>query len=167
MTDNSKINILFICLGNICRSPAANAVMQKMVDDSHLASRFYIDSAGIGGWHVGQLPDKRMRDHGAARGYKLSHLARQFDPTKDFRAFDLIVTMDEDNYHAITSMAPNDEERRKVVRMADYLSPNTGAVSVPDPYYGGPEDFERALDLIEDGCRNLLSIQNSKFKIHN
>ena len=133
---NNKKRILFICLGNICRSPAAHAVMQHLVDE--------------------QLPDKRMREHGRRRGYDLNHHARQFDARKDFAYFDLFVVMDEDNYRYITSQAADATARGKVVRMADYFTRHKDATSVPDPYYGGPEDFELALDLIEDGCEGLI-----------
>ena len=102
---NNKKRILFICLGNICRSPAAHAVMQHLVDERGCSNQYEIDSAGIGNWHVGQLPDKRMREHGRRRGYDLNHHARQFDARKDFAYFDLIVIMDEDNYRYITSQA--------------------------------------------------------------
>lgn len=148
--------ILFICLGNICRSPAANAVMQKMVDDAGLSARFLIDSAGIGNWHVGELPDKRMRDHGAKRGYQVNHIARQFNAETDFDSFDYIIVMDEDNYNNISRMAHSDKERNQVIRMVDYITEHPDATSVPDPYYGGAKDFDYALDLIEDGCRGLL-----------
>lgn len=152
----NKIKILFICLGNICRSPAANAIMQKYVDDADLTAKFYIDSAGIGSWHVGQLPDQRMRFHGAKRGYNINHVARQFDARHDFADFDFIVVMDDENYQDICRKAHNDAERRKVIRMADYFNQYKGRTSVPDPYYGDGEDFELALDLIEDGCRGML-----------
>ena len=97
-TTNEKVSILFICLGNICRSPAAHAVMQHLVEERGCADRYMIDSAGIGNWHVGQLPDKRMREHGRQRGYSVDHRARQFDTRRDFELFDKIVVMDEDNY---------------------------------------------------------------------
>lgn len=112
---NNSTRLLFICLGNICRSPAANAIMQKYVDESGLSDWFDIDSAGIGPWHVGQLPDKRMREHGARRGYRIDHIARQFDAAKDFDRFDYIVVMDEDNYRNITRQAQNEEDRKKVI----------------------------------------------------
>lgn len=152
-----KTKILFICLGNICRSPAANAIMQKYVDEVGLTDKFYIDSAGIGPWHVGQLPDKRMRQHGARRGYKIDHIARQFDSKYDFNDFDYIVVMDDENYKNICWKSHNDNERKKVIRMADYLIKYKGRHDVPDPYYGGDKDFELALDLIEDGCRGILN----------
>ncbi len=157
MEKETRFALLFVCLGNICRSPAAQAVMQKLVDDAGLSNRFYIDSAGIGAWHVGQLPDKRMRDHAHRRGYRLSHRARQIDAGTDFGRFDRIVVMDEDNYRQVAGKARSAEEKAKVVRMADYFSRHAGERTVPDPYYGGPEDFELALDLIEDGCRGILS----------
>lgn len=149
---NSK-SILFICLGNICRSPAAQAVMEQMAGNG---SRIGIDSAGIGPWHVGQLPDRRMRKAGSRRGYNINHVARQFDSATDFSRFDYIVVMDEDNYRNISRQAHNAEERGKIVRMADYFEKYKGRTSVPDPYYGSEEDFNLALDLIEDGCSGLL-----------
>ncbi|MCR5077087.1 MAG: low molecular weight phosphotyrosine protein phosphatase [Prevotella sp.] len=156
-TDNYRHRILFICLGNICRSPAAHAVMQHLVDERGCAARYEIDSAGIGNWHVGQLPDRRMREHGARRGYRIDHHARQFDARTDFDRFDHIVVMDEDNYRNIISQAPDDTARGKVIRMADHFTRHPHATSVPDPYYGGPADFELALDLIEDGCEGILA----------
>ncbi len=152
----NRIKILFICLGNICRSPAAHAVMQKMVDDAGLDDRIFIDSAGIGPWHVGQLPDNRMRRHGAMRGYQVDHIARQFDASRDFKDFDYIIVMDDENFKNITRKAHSDKERAQVLKMADYLTEHQGATSVPDPYYGGEDGFELALDLIEDGCKGLL-----------
>lgn len=130
--------------------------MQEMVDDAGLSEHFYIDSAGIGAWHVGQLPDKRMRDHAYRRGYRLTHHARQIDANTDFSRFDRIIVMDEDNYRNVAGKAHSAKEKAKVVRMADYLSEYAGEKTVPDPYYGGPKDFDWALDLIEDGCRGLL-----------
>lgn len=157
ITTNKKERILFICLGNICRSPAAHAVMQHLVEERGCAGQYEIDSAGIGNWHVGQLPDQRMREHGRRRGYSVDHHARQFDARTDFDRFDRIVVMDEENYRNITSQAPDDEAREKVIRMADYFTQHPHSTCVPDPYYGGPEDFELAIDLIEDGCKGILN----------
>lgn len=151
-----KTSILFICLGNICRSPAAHGVMQHFISRAGLDAAYLVDSAGVGGWHVGNLPDERMRRHGLSRGYVFDHRARQFDATTDFDAFDLIVTMDEENYRNITSMATTEAHRGKVVRMREYFKNHPHATSVPDPYYGGDAGFELALDLIEDGCQHLL-----------
>ena len=151
-----KIALLFICLGNICRSPAAQAVMQRDVDSAGMTDNFLIDSAGIGNWHVGQLPDRRMRQCGAERGYRFDSHARQFDRRHDFTDFDWIFVMDDANLKAITSMASDDAERAKVRKLSDFLTTHSGAQSVPDPYYGGTKDFEYSLDLIEEACRNLL-----------
>jgi len=151
----SQTKILFICLGNICRSPAAQGIFQQMVDERGVADKFEVDSCGVGDWHVGNLPDSRMRRHGSMRGYVFDHHARQFTRS-DFSHFDYIIVMDESNYKTITSMAVNDSDRKKVIRMADYFIKYKGADCVPDPYYGGDKDFEIALDLIEDGCQGIL-----------
>lgn len=149
------IRLLFVCLGNICRSPAAHAVMEYMVAQAGLADIIKVDSCGVGDWHVGQLPDSRMRRHGAKRGYRIAHHARQFSK-EDFDRFDRILVMDDGNYRSITSMASSPEQIARVVPMGRYLDPTCGYDTVPDPYYGGDKDFELALDLIEQGCSNLL-----------
>ena len=164
ITVRQQTKLLFICLGNICRSPAAHAVMQHQIDEKRLAPLFYIDSAGIGNWHVGQLPDPRMRRYGAARGYRIDHHARQFKAERDFDAFDYIITMDEENYRTITSMARSADDRGKVVRMTEFISRHPEATSVPDPYYGGEADFNLALDLIEDGCEGILQHLTRKLR---
>lgn len=147
--------LLFICLGNICRSPAAHAIMRQFVEEAGLTESFEIDSAAIGSWHVGELPDERMRRHGMRRGYRIDHRARQFNARHDFPYYDAIYVMDEENYRIITSKAASDEERVKVYRLADYLTRHHSA-TIPDPYYGGASDFDYALDLIEDACEELL-----------
>ena len=149
-----KIRLLFICLGNICRSPAAEGVMKAIVKREGREQNFLIDSAGIGGWHVGDLPDSRMRRHGEMRGYQFDSRARQFS-RQDFADFDYIFVMDHENYRAVTSMARTQEDRQKVRMLTDFLTHHRGAATVPDPYYGGDKDFEYALDLIEDACENL------------
>ena len=120
MSETGKYNVLFICLGNICRSPAAQAVMQAMVDERGLTDRFYIDSAGIGGWHIGDLPDKRMRVHARPRGYELTHRARKVR-SADFEDFDLIVGMDASNVDDLCNLAMTLEQQDKVVMMGDYI----------------------------------------------
>lgn len=148
-------SMLFVCLGNICRSPAAQAVMEQMADRAGLGDRITVDSAGVGAWHVGQLPDARMRRHGARRGYAVDHRARQFVPA-DFDRFDYVVVMDEGNYRAISAQARGDADRAKIVRMSSYLPAGGRYDSVPDPYYGGDSDFELALDLVEAACSRML-----------
>ena len=154
--ESSKYSVLFVCLGNICRSPAAQAVMQRMVDERGLRDRFFIDSAGIGGWHIGDLPDKRMRVHARPRGYELTHRARKVN-SADFEDFDLIVGMDAGNVDDLRSLAATIEQERKVVMMGDYIRQYPNYDYVPDPYYEGSEGFELVLDLLEDSCDNLLN----------
>ena len=156
MTEQSKYSILFVCLGNICRSPAAQAVMQRMVDERGLTDRFFIDSAGIGGWHIGDLPDKRMRVHARPRGYELTHRARKVQ-TVDFEDFDLIVGMDAANVDDLCHLAATPDQERKVVMMGDYIRQYPNYDYVPDPYYEGSEGFELVLDLLEDACDHLLN----------
>lgn len=134
-------SMLFVCLGNICRSPAAQAVMEQMAERAGLADQITVDSAGVGDWHVGQLPDARMRRHGARRGYAVDHRARQFVPA-DFDRFDYVIVMDEGNYRAISAQARDDADRAKIVRMSSYLPADGRYDSVPDPYYGDGSDFE-------------------------
>ena len=156
MKKPSKYSVLFVCLGNICRSPAAQAVMQAMVDERGLTDRFFIDSAGIGGWHIGDLPDKRMRVHARPRGYELTHRARKVNSI-DFEDFDLIVGMDAANVDDLRSLAATIEQEKKVVMMGDYIRQYPHYDYVPDPYYEGSEGFELVLDLLEDSCDNLLN----------
>ena len=148
--------LLFICLGNICRSPAAHGIMQQMVDERGLAAGFEIASAGIGAWHVGNLPDSRMRSHGHSHGYTFDHHARQICDA-DLDRFDYVIVMDEENYKAVSRIKERTGGRAEVCRMADYFTRHPKNDSVPDPYYGGDADFELAIELIEDGCEGLLS----------
>ena len=152
---NDKKKILFVCLGNICRSPAAQGIMQSFVDQKGLSDKFFIDSAGLYGGHAGELPDSRMRVHASKRGYNHTHRSR---PVKisDFDDFDLIVAMDDSNFSRLKAMAPTIPQENKIVRMIDFVNGYPQYHSVPDPYYEGAEGFEIVLDLLEDGCRNLL-----------
>ena len=150
-----KVRILFVCLGNICRSPAAHGVMERLVEERGAADRFEIDSAGLYGGHAGDLPDNRMRAHARRRGLDLTHRSRQVRES-DFDRFDIIVAMDDSNYDRLRAMAPTPEDEKKVVKMADFFTQHPWADCVPDPYYDGAEGFENALDLIEDGCYTLM-----------
>lgn len=159
METNSKpvrdYAVLFICLGNICRSPAAECIMRSIVRQNGQTRRYYIDSAGIGSWHVGQMPDSRMRIHCRQHGYECTSLARQFT-NEDFDKFDYIVVMDEENYNEIARRARNDAEKRKIVRLAHYMKKHSFCTMVPDPYYGGDKDFEHVIELLEDGCEGFF-----------
>lgn len=152
---NMKHRILFICLGNICRSPAAEGIMRHLVEQAGLAEDFFVDSAGIGNWHVGELPDRRMRRRGALRGYDFNSRARQFTPS-DFDRFDLICVMDRNNLHDVLRQQRRREDASKVGMLTDYLNVYKGTTEIPDPYYGDDADFDWALDLIEDACAQLL-----------
>lgn len=154
-SENIKpVKILFVCLGNICRSPAAEGIMRQIVAEGGDSSRYEIDSAGLYAGHAGELPDARMRAHAARRDLHLTHRSRPVRES-DFRDFDLIVGMDDSNYDALRQMAPDLETEAKVCRMIDWVTQHPGHYSVPDPYYGGSEGFENVLDLLEDGCYNL------------
>lgn len=120
-----------------------------------LAERIEADSAGTYGGHAGQLPDSRMRAAALRRGYRLTHRSRQVSPS-DFRRFDRIVAMDDANYRDLCALAPQPQDKDKIVRMADFFRRYQGAPCVPDPYYGGDDGFERVLDLLEDACGTLL-----------
>ena len=153
--ENKPIKVLMVCLGNICRSPAAQGVMQRLVDERHLGSRIYLDSAGTYGGHAGDLPDYRMRSHAAKRGYNLTHRARRVT-SADFQDFDYIVAMDEGNRRTLTQMAATVDEARKIVMMGKFIRRYPHYDYVPDPYYEGAEGFELVLDLLEDSCEALL-----------
>lgn len=156
MTDtDTQTAILFVCLGNICRSPAAEGIMQQRLEQLHIADRFYIDSAGIGGWHIGQLPDERMRRHGSMRGYNFYSRARQLE-VSDLNRFDYIIVMDHDNYKAVKQMA-RDEIAHKIHLMTEFTQKYKNYQVVPDPYYGGDKGFELVLDLLEDACDGLIN----------
>ena len=155
MTKKGKHTVLFICLGNICRSPAGEGIMKSLVEKAGLENEFEIDSAGIGNWHEGQLPDSRMRKCGAEHGYNFNSHAHQFQKS-DFSKFETIVVMDNENYRAITSMASSQADKDKVVRMADFLTHHREYTTVPDPYYGDYSDFELVITLLEDACQGLL-----------
>ena len=155
MAFDKKYGVLFVCLGNICRSPAAQAVMQRMVDERGLTDSFLIDSAGTGGYHIGDLPDKRMRVHARPRGYELTHRARRVQ-WSDFEDFDLIVGMDAANVSDLRRLAATPEQEDKVVSMGDYIRQFPHYDHVPDPYYEGSEGFELVLDLLEDACECLM-----------
>ena len=149
------MRILMVCLGNICRSPTAEAVLRAKLAAAGLGERIHVDSAGTGGWHVGEPPDRRAIVHGKRRGYDLSALrGRQVDPA-DFERFDLVLAMDEDNLTDLEADCPP-EHRPKLRLLMDFAPPGHGRV-VPDPYSRGPESFEQVLDLVEVACDGLVA----------
>lgn len=153
---SGKKSLLFVCLGNICRSPAAESIMRYKLGQLGIGENdVIIDSAGIGSWHEGQLPDRRMRSHGADRGYDISSRARQVRQS-DFDRFDLIIGMDHENVADLKALARKPEDMEKIVCMAGFLTSHKGYDTVPDPYYGGDRGFELVLDLIEDACDGII-----------
>ena len=148
-------NILFICLGNICRSAAANGIMEQFVAREGLQDKIKIDSAGTYGGHAGELPDSRMRAAAANRGYSLTHRSRKVRED-DFFDFDMLIVMDDSNYENISRIAPERKYLNKVYRFVEFSRNHPQWSYVPDPYYEGHEGFELVLDLLEDGCEGLL-----------
>lgn len=148
--------IIFVCLGNICRSSAADEIMRQKVLAAGLQDEFEIDSAGTYGGHAGDLPDPRMRAAGARRGYNFTHRSRKVK-SEDFERFDLVLAMDDSVYESLARLAPTVESLQKLERMADYIPSHFGYYYVPDPYYEGAEGFELVLNMLEEGCEVLLN----------
>lgn len=146
--------ILFVCLGNICRSPMAEGIFRKLVTDKGLETRFLIDSAGTSAYHSGELPDARMRQHASRRGYHLNSRSRRIQQ-EDLEVFDLIIGMDNHNVERLFGMAKTSEQQSRIKRMTDFCR-NHRATEIPDPYYGGDSGFEHVIDLLEDACTGLL-----------
>ncbi len=147
--------VLFVCMGNICRSPAAEGVMRAMSEKMGVGDRWEIASAGTIGLHAGALPDERMRAAAAKRGYNLNSRARKF-VSADLAQFDLILTMDDENMSDVLRLAHTEEQRSRVKPFCSFLRTHKNK-AVPDPYYGGSAGFELVLDLLEDGCAGLLA----------
>jgi protein-tyrosine phosphatase len=152
------MRLLFVCMGNICRSPTAEAVMRAVVAREGLDGEVEIDSAGIGDWHVGEPPDRRSTAAAQARGIVLGGAARQVTAA-DFDAYDLLLAADEQNVAALRALAPDDEAAQKIVllRAFDPAAVAAGDLEVPDPYYGGADGFDHVIDLVETACEGLLS----------
>jgi len=154
------VNILFVCLGNICRSPTAEGVMRKLVAEAEMngpPTRIELDSAGTGGWHVGAPPDERATEAALRRGIELEGSARRVR-SEDFEQFDLILAMDGSNQHALRELAPDEPARAKVrlLREFDPASAGLHDLDVPDPYYDSQRGFEIVLDQVQAACIGLL-----------
>ena len=148
--------ILFVCLGNICRSPAAEGVFRQKIKDRDLEKMFEVDSAGTGGWHVGDLPDSRMRKAALARGIHLESRSRKI-LDKDLYDFDFILVMDQDNFKVVNALVKDKSKfiQSKIELLLKY-SKNSQLVEVPDPYYGGEKGFDKVLDLLDNAIDGLL-----------
>lgn len=151
----SRIGVCFVCLGNICRSPTAEGVMRRIVEQRGLARQIAIDSAGTAAYHVGELPDERSRQAASRRGIRLESRARQF-VVDDFERFDFVLAMDRENLENLAKLAPHEKkiDHLALLRSFDPLAGRGAEVS--DPYYGGEPGFEDVLDQCEAACRGLL-----------
>ena len=149
-----RVSVLFVCMGNICRSPTAHGVFRKLVQQSGLAERIAIDSAGTHAYHVGEAPDRRARATAERRGIDLSDLRARKTTPGDFLDFDYVLAMDQDNYFALLEICPKGMQHKLQLFM-DY-APDMRTREVPDPYYGGPTGFERVFDLVEAAAQGLL-----------
>jgi protein-tyrosine phosphatase len=160
------VRLLFVCMGNICRSPTAEAVMRNLIAEESLEDQVEIDSAGTGGWHVGEPPDRRSTAAAKARGIVMEGAARQVTPA-DFEAFDLLLAADAENVGALRGVAPDDDAAAKIHLLREYdpYSVATGDLAIPDPYYGGPDGFEDVLDLIDAACRGLLETLRTEGRV--
>ncbi len=152
------MKLLFVCLGNICRSPTAEGVMRDLVAREGLEDEMEIDSAGTGAWHVGSAPDSRATAAASGRGVTLEGQARKVTPA-DFEEFDLILAMDRSNLHDLRQLAADEEQREKVrlLREFDPASDGEPDLDVPDPYYGGERGFEDVFDFVQAACEGLLA----------
>jgi len=149
------IQVLFVCLGNICRSPSAEAVFNALIEKNKLDGMVSCDSAGLTGYHVGEPADYRMKQFARKRGYHLTSISRLVNSRTDFSRFDYIIGMDNQNVRELKSMASTELERNKIFLMTDFCS-DKRYTSVPDPYYGGDAGFEMVLDILEDACEGLI-----------
>jgi protein-tyrosine phosphatase len=155
------VRVLFVCLGNICRSPTAEGVMRELVNREGLEGTIVVESAGTGAWHVGSPPDARAAEAARARGVELSGTARQLR-TQDFEDFDYLVAMDGENLRALRSLARGEQERAKVRLLREFDPASAGGAAdarnldVPDPYYGGEDGFEQVFELVQAACAGLL-----------
>lgn len=155
--EKRPVRILFVCLGNICRSPAAEGIMREMCKDLPDHQRPELDSCGFYGGHAGDLPDPRMRNAAFQRGLRLEHRSRKIRPS-DFEYFDLILGMDDHNISDLHDAAPTVESEKKIARMSDLCIHYPEADYIPDPYYEGAAGFQIVLNLLEDGCQHLKTL---------
>ncbi|MBK1656183.1 low molecular weight protein-tyrosine-phosphatase [Allochromatium vinosum] len=154
MNAEDPVRILFVCMGNICRSPTAHGVFRRLVIDEGLSQRIEIDSAGTHAYHIGEPPDRRARDTARMRGIDIGDLRARLAKPDDFVRFHYVLAMDRDNYEHLTRLCPNGLEDR--LRLFMEFAPELGLHEVPDPYYGGQRGFEQVFDMVESAARGLL-----------
>lgn len=163
MKSEKTVKVLFVCMGNICRSPSAEAVMNVYVKHNNLSDAIVCDSAGTLSYHAGEPADARMQTHAIKRAYNLSSISRKLEQA-DFDTFDYIIGMDDDNMLNIQPYINSKEHEAKLSKMTDYCN-NENPGSVPDPYYGGAAGFEQVLDILEDACQGLLDTIINEHKL--
>jgi protein-tyrosine phosphatase len=154
MNQDSKVSVLFVCMGNICRSPTAEGVFRRLVVEEGLSHRVEIDSAGTHDYHIGKAPDRRAQAAAAGRGYDLSPLRGRQVSRRDFAEFDYVLAMDLDNLANLQRICPDDQRHKVQLFLA--FSERFKGQEVPDPYYGGAQGFDLVLDMVEDAARGLL-----------
>lgn len=155
MKNKEKVSVVFICMGNICRSPTAEAVFRQRVEAAGLADRVQIDSAGTHAYHIGNPPDARSMKTAAARGYAMDSLRARQVTAQDIAAFDYVLAMDEENLSILQRLASTENPNKP--RLLMDFAPHFGRRDVPDPYYGGAQGFEQVLDMIEAASDGLLA----------
>ena len=159
----AEFSVLFICMGNICRSPTAEGVLKQMLVDEGLADRVFVDSAGTIAYHSGEPADARMRQFAAKRGYQLDSIARQ-TRAAEVEKFDLLLTMDRETIENVRRLDRGEKYHDKIRNFCEFCEEHTDK-EVPDPYYGGDAGFEHVMDLIEDGCTQLVKMIKRKLAI--
>ena len=153
-SNKNSIKVIFICQGNICRSPSAEAIMLSLIQKNGLENKIECDSAGTIDYHIGEPADANMKKQALIRGYSLKSISRPFE-NKDFKYFDWIITMDENNYKDITRRDPQNKYYTKIKRITEFCN-KIQVKEVPDPYYGSSQGFQNVIDILEDACDGLL-----------
>lgn len=150
------MKVLFVCLGNICRSPSADGILRKKLAEHGIADKVTVDSAGTGDWHIGKAPDTRSQKAALERGYEISMLRARQVAAEDFNEFDYVLAMDNSNIENMQEFKPKGAVRTEPELFLKRFGANSDVTEVPDPYYGGEEGFQTVLDLIEAACDNLV-----------
>jgi len=164
MSESKKDSVLFVCMGNICRSPTAHGVFRKLVEDAGLQNSIEVDSAGTHSYHVGHPPDERSQQTAIRRGLDMSDLRARKAKERDFDRFDLVLAMDRDNFSILQGYTSAESAGRLHLLM-DFASDQWRTREVPDPYYGGPNGFEQVFDMVEDASRGLLQHIRDQFQV--
>lgn len=153
------IKVLFVCTGNICRSPTAEGIFRQLVESEGLTDKLHIDSAGLLDYHEGENADPRTRHHAKKRGYDLSQIISRPIEREDFKTFDYLIAMDESHLKAMFELCPDNEKEKRIIKLMMDFSRNNSwkGRGVPDPYYSGEDGFELVLDMLEEACRELLN----------